>query len=204
VNRQEHWEKVYTERQPNEVSWYQVDPKLSLDLIHHCGLSPEACILDVGAGASVLVDRLVEEGHSCLGVLDIASSALDKAKTRLGAKANGVFWQVGDVTGYSPDREYELWHDRAVFHFMVTDEDRQNYLKSLRASLKPGGWVVLAAFAPDGPEKCSGLPVQRYDADLLLSTLGQGFELKEQASETHKTPWDSEQKFNYFLLQRAA
>jgi 2-polyprenyl-3-methyl-5-hydroxy-6-metoxy-1,4-benzoquinol methylase len=200
----EHWEKVYSERQADEVSWFQEQPLKSLELIGKAGLTPEACIIDVGAGASVLSDRLLAEGHTCVAALDIAEASLAQSKERLGLEAAKVEWLTADATAFEPPRTYDLWHDRAVFHFMTEAGQREGYLRSLKRGLKAGGWLVLAAFALDGPEKCSGLPVVRYDAKSLGQALGAEYSLKEQAAETHKTPWDTEQRFNYYLFQRAA
>jgi trans-aconitate methyltransferase len=198
-----HWEKVYAERQPDEVSWFQAQPAQSLLLIDQAGLAPDDCIIDVGAGASVLTDRLLAQGRRCVAALDIAEGALAKSKERIGADAAQVQWLVADATRFEPPRTYALWHDRAVFHFMTTDEQRHGYLHGMRKGLQPGGWLLLAAFAPDGPEKCSGLPVQRYDEAALGKVLGPEFTLKAQAAEIHQTPWDTKQSFNYFLYQRA-
>lgn len=200
-SRKEHWDAIYREKRPDEVSWFQETPALSLELIGSLGLSQDARIIDVGGGASRLVDGLVSAGFTHLSVLDLSAEALAHSKRRLGDKAP-VRWIEADITAFEPPEAYDVWHDRAVFHFLTSPEDRRKYAAALRKGLKPGGRLIIAAFSPDGPEKCSGLPIQRYDAALLLSTLGLGFSLLLQAEERHVTPWNAEQSFNYFLLKR--
>ena len=200
--RKKHWEKVYAGSKPDEVSWYQDQPGKSLALIQQAAVPKDGELIDVGGGASRLVDRLLESGFKNLSVLDISANGLNYAKGRLGARAADVKWIEADVTAFSTDQTYDLWHDRAVFHFLTEERDRGNYIASVRKALKPGGSLILAAFAPDGPEKCSGLPVRRYDAGLVRETFGSGFEILHESMEAHKTPWDTEQKFTYFLLKR--
>ena len=196
-----HWSKVYTDKAPDEVGWFQAAPTLSLQLIGQAKLKPGAVVVDLGSGVSPLVGALVAKDYMVTAV-DISAPALDKAKVALGDKASQVEWVAADVTQWRPNQVFDLWHDRAVFHFMATPEQRAGYLAALRAGLKPGGFAVMATFAPDGPEKCSGLPVQRYDSVGLLAALGPEFTLLAEAREEHKTPWDSVQKFNYFLFRR--
>jgi len=198
----EHWEKVYTERKPDEVSWFQEVPTLSLALIEQAGIPKDAAILDMGAGASRLVDRLLAKGYSRVSVLDISGQALSYAKERLGATATKVRWIEADATEFTPPEIYDLWHDRAVFHFLTAEVDRERYLHSLRNGLRVGGTLILAAFAPDGPEKCSGLNVCRYDAASAQAVLGTEFELLQEADEAHRTPWDKEQRFKYLVFRR--
>ncbi len=198
----EFWEKVYGERKPDEVSWFQVDPTRSLALLQAAGLAKDAAFIDVGGGASVLVDRLLSLGYTDLSVLDISAKALDYAKERLDEKAPSIHWIEADATAFAPPKAYDLWHDRAVFHFLTAPEDRAKYLGALRKGLRIGGTLVLAAFAADGPEKCSGLPVCRYGQEAIVAELGRGFELVGSAQETHRTPWDTEQRFNYFRFMR--
>ncbi len=202
-DKKEHWDKVYAERKPDEVSWYQAEPTVSLELIQGLGLSQDAAIIDVGGGASVLVDRLLALGYGDLSVLDISNKALDYSRQRLGAAASKVTWLVADVTAFSPSKVFDLWHDRAVFHFLTDAKDREAYVLRLRQGLRAGGHLILASFAPDGPEKCSGLPVCRYDANTLQAALGPGFKLLTQRDETHTTPWDTQQRFSYFVFERA-
>jgi trans-aconitate methyltransferase len=201
-DRRRHWEAVYGERKPEETSWFQESPSLSLELIRGAASSKDARIVDVGGGASRLTDSLVDAGFTALTVLDISGRALAYSQERLGARAKEAAWIESDVTGFSPSAPYDVWHDRAVFHFLTEKADRDAYLEVLGRSLKPGGAVILAAFAPDGPEKCSGLPVRRYDAGMIRETFGDGFELVREESETHLTPWKTEQRFGYFLLMR--
>jgi SAM-dependent methyltransferase len=202
VNRKAHWENVYHTRSPLDVSWYQREPALSLALIEASGVASDGGIIDVGGGASVLVDRLLESGYSGLAVLDISGAALAHARTRLGARAAEVEWVEADVTTFRSERRFGLWHDRAVFHFLTDAGDRAAYVQTLEAALAPAGHVIIATFAPGGPTMCSGLDIVQYDADKLCGELGAGFELVEQRSELHHTPADKDQAFNFFLLRR--
>lgn len=197
-DRQAHWQQIYRGKSPLEVSWYQKQPELSLELIRQTGLRNDGAIIDVGGGASVLVDHLHNQGFTDLAVLDISGNALAGAKKRLGDAANNIQWFETDITEFSPPRRFSLWHDRAVFHFLTDRSDRTKYLKALKQALKPKGHLIIAAFAIGGPEKCSGLEIVQYDAAKLMAELGSDFELVEERSETHITPADKEQKFNYF------
>ena len=199
-DRKSHWEQVYREKSPLEVSWYQQEPSLSLELIARSGTAHDEAIIDVGGGASVLVDRLHAQGYSRLAVLDISAAALAHAKQRLGKDAAMIEWFDSDITAFAAPHLFSLWHDRAVFHFLNDPGDRQRYVKALKGTLRPGGQVILAAFAIGGPDKCSGLPIVQYDADKLLGELGEGFALLEQRSENHLTPAGKVQQFNYFRL----
>ncbi len=196
-----HWEGIYSDRTPDEVSWFQSEPALSLDLISRAGLPQGAEVLDLGSGASALVDRLLDLGYR-VSALDVSPKALAASKERLGPKAERVNWIVADACVWEPARTFDLWHDRAVFHFMTEPGQRAGYINGLRKGLRVGGHLVVATFAPDGPEKCSGLPVRRYDTWLLLESLGPGFRLLHQASEEHRTPRNAVQKFQYYLLRR--
>ncbi len=197
-----HWETLYRSKAPTAVSWYQELPALSLALIERAGIDRTARIIDVGGGASTLIDRLLEKGFATVSVLDIAPAALAAAKTRLGERARQVEWIVADVTAWRPPRPYDLWHDRAVFHFLVGEADRRKYVATLQAALAPGGHAVIATFALDGPERCSGLPVVRYSADSLAGELGADFHLIESVPETHVTPAGVEQRFMYARFTR--
>ena len=197
-----HWENIYAERKPDEVSWFQAEPTQSLALIRQAGVNSDSAIIDVGGGASVLVDRLLELGLKNISVLDIAASALNYAKERLGPRSNQVHWIEADVTEFVAPQQYDLWHDRAVFHFLTEATDRVKYLALVRAGIRPGGAMIIACFAPDGPEKCSGLTVYRYDAELISEQFGKDFDLVSEVTELHRTPWDKEQKFRYFLFKR--
>lgn len=204
MNREEHWNQVYQTKPPDDVSWFQPRPTTSLRLIEACGVGKSDGIIDVGGGASVLVDFLLDAGYSQLAVLDISAAALDHAKGRLGARADAVDWFAADVTTFVPTRQFGLWHDRAVFHFLTDTADRQKYVEAMKRTLTPEGHVVIATFATDGPEKCSGLSVCRYDAPAMSAELGAEFQLVEQVNETHVTPWSTEQRFSYFRFARRA
>jgi trans-aconitate methyltransferase len=202
IDRKTHWENVYTSKSPLQVSWYQEDPALSLQLIRNTQLALDAAMIDVGGGASTLVDRLCEEAYTNIAVLDVSSSALAHARARLAEKANAVEWYEEDVTCFSPPHRFSLWHDRAVFHFLTTKSDRDKYINVLKQALKPDGHLIIMAFAIDGPVKCSGLDIVQYDAKKLMAELGQGFELLETGHEGHITPSGGEQKFVYFHFKR--
>ncbi len=198
-----HWEGVYGRRALTEVSWYEPHPVKSLELIRETGVSREAPLLDVGGGASFLVDSLLSEGFSNLTVLDISALVLGRVRDRLGEQGARVTLVQADASEFQPDRRYALWHDRAVFHFLVAAEDRARYLETLRTALLPGGHVVMATFGPQGPERCSGLPVQRYDAKSLSETLGSDYQLVRSFLEDHRTPGGVLQQFLYTRYQRA-
>jgi trans-aconitate methyltransferase len=197
MDRKTHWETVYTQKNPTEVSWYQEDPAVSLALIRSADMSKAARIIDVGGGASTLVDHLIQQSFENVAVLDLSAAALEKAKQRLGALAAKVTWLEQDVTTFTSPQLFDLWHDRAVFHFLTDVNDRNRYIEVLKASLVPHGHVIMATFANDGPNKCSGLEVCRYSAESLQETLGASFHLVETRYETHHTPWNSEQRFIY-------
>ena len=196
--RQEHWNTVYSRKAPDDVSWYQERPATSLKLIKACGLGQEGSVIDVGGGASVLVDFLLDAGFEQPAVLDISGAALEHARQLLCARAGRVEWFEADVTEFDSPRQFALWHDRAVFHFLTEAADRRKYVDTLRRTLVPGGYVIIATFAVDGPVKCSGLDVARYDAPSICVELGPEFRLLETVEESHKTAWDTEQRFNYF------
>jgi SAM-dependent methyltransferase len=202
--RKSHWEIIYTVKAPTEVSWYQQHPEISLELIARTGVEKTAQIIDVGGGASTLVDDLLSQGFHHITVLDIASAALEKSKARLSGRADSVTWLEVDITQASlPYQRYDLWHDRAVFHFLTDGRDRQSYIRLVSESLKPGGHLIVATFAPDGPRKCSGLDTLRYSPGEVLGEFGDGFRLVESVSEAHQTPFRTEQKFIYNRLQKS-
>lgn len=201
MNRHQHWNQVYETKGPLNVSWYQRRPEVSLALIAAAGSSKDAGIIDVGGGAAVLVDCLLDAGYTGVAVLDLSGIALNHSRARLGARASEVEWFPADVTTFKPPHRFGLWHDRAVFHFLTAADDRRGYVATLRQTLQPGGTVIIATFALDGPPKCSGLDVVRYDEQSILAELGTEFRLQEVRRETHVTPWDSEQRFIYFRLQ---
>ena len=196
-DRKTHWESVYGARPFTDVSWYQARPETSLAFIEASGVAVDAPVVDVGGGASTLVDCLLERGFTDLTVVDIAAAALDQARMRLGARADDIDWQVADVLEFRPPRRFALWHDRAVLHFLTAAADRDRYRQSLRHTLAPGGHLVLATFGTQGPQKCSGLPVRRYDVGMLGELLGPEFGICEDATEIHRTPGGGEQQFLY-------
>ena len=204
VNRKAHWETVYTTKAENQVSWFQENPAPSFELIDLARPRSESGIVDIGGGASRLVDGLVAGGFNHVTVLDISEAALDAAKARLGERASQVQWIVADVTAWSPTQTFDVWHDRAAFHFLIDAADRSAYVKLMRQAIKPDGHIVIGTFAIDGPEKCSGLPVNRYDADNLAKELGEGFELIDSRQHDHSTPWNSAQRFQFCMFRRVA
>ena len=197
-----HWSGVYQTKQANDVSWYQNDPVMSLDFIRRAAPDSAARIVDAGAGASTLADHLLDAGYRDLTLIDLAAEALDVVRQRLGDRAASVAFVEGDVTAPPlPTHTYDVWHDRAVFHFLTDEAARREYADAVRRVLKPGGHTIVATFGPDGPTQCSGLPVARYDARTLHVALGAGFELLDSATEIHRTPWGSEQQFTYILCR---
>lgn len=201
-DRKKHWDQLYAGKTPQEVSWYQQTPGLSLQLIEGMHLSGEARIIDVGGGSSTLVDGLLAAGYQNLAVLDISRQALDYARTRLADKAASVDWYEADVTEFVAPHPFDVWHDRAVFHFLTAGADRRSYVESLVQSLVPGGQLVIAAFAIGGPTRCSGLEIVQYDRNKLMRELGEPFRFLEQLQEDHVTPAGKLQSFNYFRFQK--
>ena len=200
-SRQAHWEGVYTMKRENEVSWFQDNPAPSLELIAAVGATPATAIIDIGGGASRLVDGLLAKGFRALAVLDLSGAALKAAKSRLGAQAEKVNWIVADATLWEPTEVYDIWHDRAAFHFLTEENDRVAYIERMKKALRAGGHAIVATFAPDGPERCSGLCVMRYDAETLGRTLGQEFDLIETRRHSHTTPWGSTQSFQFSVFR---
>lgn len=199
--RAEHWEAVYRTKGETEVSWYQSDPRLSLDLIAGAAPARRGRILDVGGGASVLVDRLLEGSFERVAVLDISETALEKARARLGARADRVEWIVADVTAVDDLGIFDIWHDRAVFHFLTEAADRRRYTDLARRTVINGGHMIIGTFSEAGPKRCSDLDVRRYNATTMAAELGAGFELVKEAGETHTTPWGAHQAFCYGVFQ---
>jgi 2-polyprenyl-3-methyl-5-hydroxy-6-metoxy-1,4-benzoquinol methylase len=202
VSRKAHWENVYTSKGEKEVSWFQENPAPSLELIALAGLSADASIIDIGGGASRLVDSLVAQKFERLTVLDLSKSALDAAKERLGDRGADVEWVVADVTTWEPSKTYDLWHDRAAFHFLTDHADQAAYVQRLRKAVKAGGFVIIGTFALDGPERCSGLPIVRYEAASLLAILGNDFQLIDAQRHDHATPWNAVQRFQFSTFRR--
>ncbi len=195
-----HWESVYERNQIDEVSWYQSEPVVSLELLDVLGIADDAAVIDVGGGASVLVDALWRRGFTDLTVLDISDTALRASRERVGTDAT-VVWIDHDLLTWEPTRRYDLWHDRAVFHFLSGD-DVEAYRDLVHRSLAPGGSVIMATFAPDGPEWCSGLPVTRYSADQLSTAIGDDFTVVEERREVHTTPGGATQTFTWIAARR--
>jgi ubiquinone/menaquinone biosynthesis C-methylase UbiE len=203
TGREAHWEGVYASRGETEVSWFQETPAPSLELLERAGAKPASAIIDIGGGASRLADALLARGFCDLTVLDISPAALAAARARLGDQADRIAWTAADATQWEPEAaRYDVWHDRAAFHFLTEPQDQRAYLDRLRRALRPGGHVVIGTFAPDGPEKCSGLPVARHDAASLARLLGRDFALVEERRHAHETPWASVQRFQFSLFRR--
>ncbi|MEP6986062.1 MAG: class I SAM-dependent methyltransferase [Chloroflexota bacterium] len=198
MSTKSHWEEVYQTKASHEVSWYQTEASLSLDFIQRAGLEPDANIIDVGGGSSILVDGLIKQGYRNLIVLDISGESLAVSRERLGNLGEPVQWLEADITQVKlPPQRYDLWHDRAVFHFLTTSEQRQTYVRTAQQSLKPDGQLIIATFAPDGPLQCSNLTVAHYDPTQLAAELGTAFSLIDYEYEAHRTPWGSTQSFVY-------
>ena len=204
ASRKAHWETVYTTKAENEVSWFEDSPALSLELIDLVRPARDAAIIDIGGGASRLVDRLLACGFGRVTVLDISAAALDAAKVRLGERAGEVQWIAADVTRWDPAQTFDIWHDRAAFHFLVDPADRAAYIARLAQALARDGHAIIGTFAIDGPEKCSGLPVRRYDPADLARELGAGFALLHSRRHDHTTPWKSEQRFQFCVFRRTS
>jgi SAM-dependent methyltransferase len=202
MQRKEHWERVYTTKGEQDVSWFETLPRISLEMLDAAGVTRETCVLDVGGGDSRLIDHLAARGMDCLAVLDVSGAALGRARTRLGGAAAVPIWIEADVTGDWTLKPMDVWHDRAVFHFLTTAEDRAAYLAHMQEILKVNGSAIIATFAPDGPEKCSGLPVARYSPESLAATLGPSYRLLESRRHIHQTPWGTTQAFQYSRLVR--
>jgi SAM-dependent methyltransferase len=200
MNSQEHWDRVYRTKRPDEVSWFRTHLDTSLELVRATGVATDAPILDVGGGASTLVDDLLTAGYSDVTVLDVSAAALDCARGRLGRHATDVTWVAADITrvDLSP-AHFHVWHDRAVFHFLTEPDDRRRYVEQVRRAVAPGGYVVIATFGADGPQRCSGLPTARYDAEALHAEFGDEFQIVDRRQELHRTPGGIDQQFVYCL-----
>ena len=193
----DHWQQVYAARNEEDLSWFEPVPGISLDLLLTPSLQKDAEILDVGGGASHLVDALLDRGFIHVSVLDIAASALEKSQSRLAEKASSVHWILSDITQWQPEKKYNAWHDRAVFHFLSTEQDRRSYRAAMEKAVVPGGIVVIGTFALDGPERCSGLPVQRYSPESLSAELGDAFRWTATRRMEHTTPAGKVQRFQF-------
>jgi SAM-dependent methyltransferase len=203
MQSKDHWEKVYSTKATDAVSWFQPHADFSVGLIKATGVGRDASIIDVGGGASTLVDDLLANGYTNLSVLDLSAAALAAARNRLGAKATDVRWIEADITRANlAGNQFDIWHDRAVFHFLTAPEDRAAYVQAVFHSVKPGGHVIVATFAEDGPNQCSGLPVMRYRADELHAEFGASFSLLSHEKEAHHTPSGTVQQFVYCYCRR--
>ncbi|MBX3292917.1 MAG: class I SAM-dependent methyltransferase [Acidobacteria bacterium] len=200
----EHWETVYQMKGRDEVSWFREHLDTSLKMISNTGVGKDASIIDVGGGNSTLVDDLLDSGFVDISVLDISANAIDGSKKRLGTKAKGVDWIVADITTAElPVEKFDVWHDRAVFHFLTDENDRRKYVELVIRSLKPEGHIILASFSLEGPKKCSGLDVMRYSPETMHSEFGRPFQLVASQSETHNTPFGTTQEFVYCYCRKS-
>ena len=200
TERKKHWETVYETKNPDEVSWTQEVPKTSLDFINAFGLSKSAKIIDIGGGDSKLVDHLLEQGYEDLTVLDISEKALEKAKIRLGEQAKKIKWVVSDITQYKPDTTFDVWHDRATFHFLTTPEQVSKYLEIAKKSVT--GYLIIGTFSENGPKKCSGLDIKQYSEKTLTAELKDNFDKIRCVTEDHKTPFDTTQNFLFCSFKK--
>jgi 2-polyprenyl-3-methyl-5-hydroxy-6-metoxy-1,4-benzoquinol methylase len=200
--RKQHWENVYETKSDDEVSWYEETPATSLSLITDLNLNKDAVIIDVGGGNSNLIGKLQQQGFSKLSVLDISKKALERTKYKLEQKAEKIQWIVSDILDFQPNQQYDLWHDRAVFHFLTQSEDIDSYVELVSQSVKKNGYFILATFSKSGPLKCSGLKISQYDKETLLGLFNAEFNLIKSFEEVHHTPFNSEQNFIYNLFQK--
>lgn len=203
-SNQEHWDNVYQANEVDRVGWYQSNPAVSLQLLRGCSPDLAAPVIDVGGGASLLADRLLDEGRTDITVLDLSSTALAFARNRLESRSDQVFWIQGDVTAYELGRSYQIWHDRAVFHFLTEEAEQARYVEQLMRWVADGGDVIIATFALDGPERCSGLPVKRYGRTSLAQRLGSGFQPVAFEREIHRTPAGVEQRFLFAHFRKVS
>jgi len=200
MNLEQYWDRIYRTKHAQDVSWFRPHLHTSLELISQTGVSRDAPILDVGGGASTLVDDLLAAGYSDLTVVDLSEAGLETARARLGPRASEVKWVAADVTRVNlAPSHFQVWHDRAVFHFLMEAEDRRRYVEQVRRAVAPGGHVIVATFGPEGPLRCSGLPTARYDADALHAVFGSDFALVDRREERHRTPAGADQQFVYCL-----
>lgn len=197
---QNHWDEVYKTKEPDLVSWTQEVPKTSLDFIHSFGLAKTAKIIDIGGGDSKLVDHLLDEGFENITVLDISARSLEKAKKRLGDKAQKINWVVSDIINYEPDTRFDIWHDRATFHFLTSSEQVAGYMNTARNAVT--GFLIIGTFSDNGPEKCSGLPIKQYSEEKLTAELENGFIKLHCITEDHITPFNTTQNFLFCSFKR--
>ncbi|MDE2434450.1 MAG: class I SAM-dependent methyltransferase [Burkholderiales bacterium] len=203
MQNKDHWEKVYSTKAPDSVSWFQPHADLSMRLIRSSGLAHDATIIDVGGGASTLVDDLLDDGYANVTVLDLSAAALAESQRRLGEKSTRVKWVEADVTcAKFEQHSIDLWHDRAVFHFLTAQSDREVYVRQVLRALKPGGYVIMATFGGNGPTQCSGLPVMRYAPNDLHAEFGDAFTLLTHEEQVHRTPFGTDQQFIYCMCRK--
>jgi len=202
--RQAHWQGVYKTKGEQDVSWFQESPAISLDLIRATGTGVDASVIDIGGGASRLVDALLDLGYQDVTVLDLSEQALATATARLGSRAAKARWVVADATTWQPSRSYDVWHDRAAFHFLTDPNDRAAYAERVKQAVRHGGHVIIGTFALDGPERCSGLPIVRHDAASIGAVLGRSFDLVETRRHDHQTPMGTTQRFQFSRFRRNA
>lgn len=201
INKKSHWETVYETKQPNEVSWTQENPKTSLDFIRKTNLGKSAKIIDIGGGDSKLVDYLLEEGYEDITVLDISSKALERAQKRLGKKAEKVHWIVSDITEFKPKVSYDIWHDRATFHFLTTTEQIETYVQITEKWVS--NFLIIGTFSENGPKKCSGLDIKQYSEMELESQFSDRFKKRECIIEDHVTPFETKQNFTFCAFEKS-
>lgn len=199
---QQHWDKVYSEKQPTDVSWYEPMPEISLNLINECNLEKDAAIIDIGGGDSFLAEFLVSKDFTDVTVVDISEKAIERARERMCEKADQVTWIVADAANFKPTKKYDLWHDRAAFHFLIDENQREDYLNTLFEAVKPGGYVIMSTFSDKGPPTCSGLPVQRYSVGQMSKLFEQQFNLLSGKAIDHTTPSGATQNFTVCSFQR--
>lgn len=200
--RRSHWNGIYGTKAEDAVSWYQQTPEPSLTLLELAGAAPKSAVIDIGGGESHLVDALLARGFDDVTVLDLSQTALDANKARLGDSAGTVGWICADIVSWRPERSYEVWHDRAAFHFLTDPAEQAIYTATLAKALIPNGHAIIATFAADGPEKCSGLPIVRHDSNSIGKLLGDGFQLIDTRRHEHRTPWDSLQHFQFSTFRK--
>ena len=198
TDARKHWEKIYTEKAPDELSWYCAHLDASLSLIERASVSRSVAVIDVGGGESTLVDDLLARGYQNVTVLDISGAAIEANRRRMGSTAERVHWLVADITRVDLEPfAFDVWHDRAVFHFLTASDDRAAYVRQVARAVRTGGHVIVSTFGPEGPTRCSGLDVVRYDADSLHAEFGRRFRLMESSKQLHHTPFGTLQQFLY-------
>jgi len=202
MDRNKHWEEIYDKKKLNEVSWYQPKPQTSIDLIEGFGVDKSAKIIDVGGGDSFLVDYLLADGYENISVLDISSKAIERARKRLGKEADKVKWIVSDVVDFRPSEKYDLWHDRAAFHFLSDSKDIEQYVRNAHAALNPGGKMIVGTFSTKGPTKCSGIEITQYDEKLMQKVFEKYFHKIDCSIHEHTTPTDKVQEFIFCRFER--